>query len=166
VASAHEVFYSNNLSNTGANAATYTAGVCTAISKKITSKYNVKVVDLPPSLSGHCLVLLISLPGSDFSIKYINLRLVTPSQNKIFAQEQMINDLHLALAPHPTKFSILGGDLNFVERAADTTSDFKIEERPCWENFKKMCAFSECHSDTHSFFHRPSIAADSHSQSI
>ena len=113
VASAHEVFYSNNLSNTGANAATYTAGVCTAISKKITSKYKVKVVDLPPSLSGHCLVLHISMPGSDFSIKLINIRLITPSQNKVVAQEKMIKDLHDALVPLPTKFTILGGGPKF-----------------------------------------------------
>jgi hypothetical protein len=97
------------LSNTGANATTHTAGVCTAISKKITSKYKVQVLDLPLSLAGHCLVVHISLPGSDFSIKFINLRLITPSQNKVAAQELMIKDLHTALVPHPTKFTILGG---------------------------------------------------------
>ncbi len=166
IASNHEVFYSNNLSNTGDNATTYTAGVLTAISKKITSKYKVKVVDLPLCLSGHCLVVHISLPGTDFSIKFINIRLVTPSQNKIAAQEMMIKDLHIALAPLPTKFTVLGGDLNFVECAADTTSKFKIEERPCWENFKKMCSISECHSDLHSFFHKPGTAAGNHSQNM
>jgi exonuclease III len=138
IASAHEVFYSNNLSNTGSDDRTHTAGVCTIISKKYTSKYVVKVLDLPTSLSGHCLVVHISLPGSDFSIKLINIRLITPSQNKVAAQEQMIKDLHAALVPHATKFTILGGDLNFVENASDTTSDFKAETRPCWESLKKL----------------------------
>ena len=166
IASAHEVFYSNNLSNTGANGATHTAGVCTAISKKITSKYMVKVVELPISLSGHCLVLHISLPDSDFSIHLINIRLITPPQNKIAAQEQMIKDLHSALAPSPTKFTILGGDLNFVERAADTTGEFKSEDRPCWEKFKKHFALSECTSDLHSFFHKPNTTAKDHSPNM
>lgn len=74
----HEVYYSNNLHNTGPNATSHTAGICTAVSKKISSKYDIKTLKLPSSLQGHALVLFISLPDSDFSLKLINLRLVTP----------------------------------------------------------------------------------------
>jgi hypothetical protein len=135
----------------------YTAGVCTAISKRISSKYNVKVLKLPPSLSGHCIAIFISLPDSDFSIKLINIRLVTPSLNKIAVQELMIKELHGAIASYPYKFTIMGGDLNFVERAADTTGEFENEDRPCWEALKAGLSLSDCLSDLHTFFHMPGL---------
>ena len=132
ILSDYEVLYSNNPSNTGANATTHTAGICTAISRKISTKYAFQTIQLPPSLSGHCLVLLVSLPGTDFSLKLINLRLLTPEQNKLAVQEKMIEDLRGAISSHPTKYTILGGDFNFVERDVDTTSEFKMEKRKQW----------------------------------
>ena len=160
----HEVYYSNNLHNTGPNATSHTAGICTAVSKKISSKYDIKTLKLPSSLQGHALVLFISLPDSDFSLKLINLRLVTPPCNKTEAQETMISDLHAALTPHPSKFTIVGGDFNFVEHAQDTTSDFKSVQRPAWDNFKKDLKLSECISDLHSFFHIPGAAVEDKNQ--
>ena len=69
-------------------------------------------------------------------------------------QERMISELHKAIAPHPSKFSVLGGDLNFVERKVDTTSDFKEEPRPQWARLKQELGLFDCTSDLHSFFHK------------
>jgi hypothetical protein len=44
VLSGHEVFFSNNPSNTGAKASTHTAGICTAISRKISKRYDIKTL--------------------------------------------------------------------------------------------------------------------------
>ena len=142
ILSNHEVTFSNNPSNTGAKASTYTAGVCTAISKKISKDYTLKTIALPPSLLGHCLVTLISLPGTDFSLKLINIRLLTPELDKLGVQEQMIGDLRGALSLHPSKYTIMGGDFNFVERGEDTTSVFKVESRPQWELFRRSTPLS------------------------
>jgi hypothetical protein len=154
ILSNHEVTFSNNPSNTGAKASTYTAGVCTAISRKISKDYNLKTIALPSSLQGHCLVTLISLPGTDFSLKLINIRLLTPELNKLGVQEQMIGDLRGALSSHPSKYTIMGGDFNFVERGEDTTSEFKVESRPQWELFKEEHSLVDCANDLHSFFHK------------
>ena len=161
ILSNHEVYYSNNPLNVGSNATSHTAGVCTAISREISSKYKIQVIEMPNILRGHCMVIIISLPNSDFSLKLINLRLLTPSQKKVEVQESMINALRGVTAGHPSKFTILGGDLNFVERAMDTTSEFKSKSRPCWELLKKELGISECFSDLHTFFHKPGISAES-----
>ena len=160
----HEVYYSNNPFNTGSNGTSHTAGICTAIPRKFAHSYSVKTLKLPASLQGHALVLFISLVNSDFSLKLINLRLVTPSSNKKEAQETMISELRAALAPYPTKFTIAGGDFNFVEHAQDTTSEFKADSRPAWELFKNDLKLSECSSDLHSFFHRPGTAVEEKNQ--
>jgi len=118
-----------------------------------------KTLVMPPSLRGHCLVVVLSLPNTDFSLKLINIRLLTPSLNKLDVQESMINDLRAAIADHPSKFTILGGDLNFVERADDTTSEFKAQARPCWELLKNELGLSECVSDIHTFFHKPGASS-------
>ena len=154
ILSDYEVLFSNNPSNTGANATTHTAGICTAISRKISTKYDIQTIQLPPSLSGHCLVLLVSLPGTDFSLKLINLRLLTPEQNKLAVQEKMIEDLRGAISSHPTKYTILGGDFNFVERDVDTTSEFKMEKRKQWELLLEEQKLADCASDLHTFFHK------------
>ena len=151
----HKTIFSNNPLNTGKNAATYTAGVCTAISKKYVKDYVVKTIELPLCLRGHCLVLFISLPGTDFSLKLINLRLLTPDLNKLDVQESMILELHNAIGHQPSKFTVLGGDFNFVERPSDTTSNFKEEARPQWTRLKTALEISDCTSDLHSFFHKP-----------
>jgi hypothetical protein len=109
ILSNHEVLFSNNPSNTGAKASTYTAGVCTAISRKISKDYELKTIELPPSLQGHCHVTLISLHGTDFSLMLINLRLLTPEQNKLSVQEKMIEDLRGAISAHPSKYTNPGG---------------------------------------------------------
>ena len=129
ILSNHKVVYSNNPLNTGSNATTYTAGVCTAISKDITNTYSMKTLVMPSLLQGHCLVNIISLPNTDFSFKLINLRLLTPSLNKLEVQESMISALRAVIADHPSKFTVLGGDFNFVEHGEDTTSEFKAQAR-------------------------------------
>ena len=106
------------------------------------------------SLSGHCLVTHISLPGTDFSLKLINLRLLTPEQSKLNVQEGMIEALRGAISALPTKFTVLGGDFNFVERAEDTTSEFKAEKRPQWDLLLDEHNLADCTSDLHSFFHK------------
>jgi hypothetical protein len=155
ILSNYEVLFSNNPSNTGDNATTHTAGICTAISRRISMKYVIRTIQLPPSLSGHCLVTYISLPGTDFSLKLINLRLLTPEQNKLSVQEKMIEDLRGAISSHPTKYSIMGGDFNFVERAVDTSSEFLTEKRPQWDLLLAELKLAECSSDLHTFFHKP-----------
>ena len=71
----------------------------------------------------------------------------------------------MPLPPPLPSLLFWGGGLNFVKRVADTTSEFKNADRPCWENFKKHFAISECLSGLHSFFHKPSAASnESHSQ--
>ena len=162
ILSGHEVLYSNNPSNTGKNANTHTAGICTALSKKIFNKYTVKILTLPSALHGHCLALYISLPGTDFSLMLINLRLPTPSKKKVRAQEEFINLLHKAITPFPSKFTILGGDMNFVERASDTSGVFKNKKRPNWDLFKERFLLSDCASDLHTFFHKPGVPSNSH----
>ena len=154
ILSDYEVMFSNNPLNTGANATTHTAGICTAISMKIYKKYVVRTIQLPVCLSGHCLVTHLSLPGTDFSLKLINLRLLTPEQNKLEVQEKMIEELRGAISSHPTKYTILGGDFNFVERAVDTTSDFKPEKRSQWELLLEEQKLADCASDLHTFFHK------------
>jgi len=158
----YNVFYSNNPSNTGDNANTYTAGVCTALSKKIFSKYTVDTLCSPLSLQGHCLALFITLPGTDFSLKLINIRLPTPPNKKVRAQEEFISLLHKAITPFPSKFTILGGDMNFVERASDTSGIFKNKKRPNWEAFKEKLSLFDCASDLHTFFHKPGVPSNSH----
>ena len=164
ILSNHEVFYSNNPLNTKSNATSHTAGMCTAISNDIASAYCLKVLEMPPLLRGHCLVIIISLPNSDFSLKLINIRLLTPSLDKVEVQESMISALRAVISDHPTKFSVLGGDLNFVENARDTTSVFKIQARPCWELLKKDLGLTECISDLHTFFHKPAASVVSQLQ--
>jgi len=66
----------------------------------------------------------------------------------------MIEVLRGALLPHPTKYTILGGDFNFVVRADDTTSDFKPEDRVQWELLLSELKLSDCPSDLHTFFHK------------
>jgi hypothetical protein len=78
--------------------------------------------------------------------------------NKVGVQEAMIKELWDTVAPHPTKFTILGGDLNFVEHEKDTTSEFRIETRPDWDIFKKKLDIFECVSDLHTLFRKPSPA--------
>ena len=155
------VFYSNNPYNVGEGATTYTAGVCTAISRKIFQNYKIENLNLPDDLRGHCIALLISLPGSDFSMKLINIRLPTPNNEKVKVQEGLTSSLHKALSNFPSKFTILGGDMNFVEREADTSSIFKKEDRPNWDLLKDNLHLSECVSDVHTFFHKPRVPNNS-----
>ena len=155
------VFYSNNPYNVGEGATTYTAGVCTAISRKFFQNYKIENLNLPDDLRGHCIALLISLPGSDFSMKLINIRLPTPNNEKVRVQEGLTSSLHKALSNFPSKFTILGGDMNFVEREADTSSIFKKEDRPNWDLLKDNLRLSECVSDVHTFFHKPRVPNNS-----
>ena len=66
----------------------------------------------------------------------------------------MIEVLRGAISTHPTKFTVLGGDFNFVERAEDTTSEFKAEKRPQWDLLLDEHNLADCTSDLHSFFHK------------
>ena len=67
----------------------------------------------------------------------INIRLLTPEQGKVGVQESMIKKLHDVISRYPSKYTILGGDLNFVERSEDTTSLFVPTHRPCWDRLKE-----------------------------
>jgi hypothetical protein len=66
----------------------------------------------------------------------------------------MIETLRGAISTHPSKFTVLGGDFNFVERAEDTTSEFRAEKRPQWDLLLDEHNLADCTSDLHSFFHK------------
>ena len=159
VLSSHTLFYSNNPENTGAKASTYTAGVCTAVTRSITSQFVTSSIDLHVSLAGHALVIRFELPGSDFSLNLVNIRLVTPPSGKVEAQEVQIKHLLDSLNKHPAKFTIMTGDFNFVEREQDSTSNFPCAPRPMWDSLLDTLSLKDQTSDVHTFFHRPT---DSH----
>jgi hypothetical protein len=96
----------------------------------------------------------------------INIRLLTPVQDKVAVQESMIMELHKVVSQKPSKYTILGGDFNFVERNEDTTGPFVPVHRPCWERLKEDLGIHDCTSDVHSFFHKPSTGSSSWSTRI
>ena len=151
----HTLFYSNNPANTGSNASTYTAGVCTALSNTLCSKFVVSTVPLHSSLSGHALALLLCLPGTDFSLLLLNIRLLTPPGDKTTVQEEQVRRLRKSLSHLHPKYTIMTGDFNFVDRHQDTSSTYTHTSRPQWDKLIHKFSLWDVICDSHSFFHRP-----------
>ena len=151
----HKVFYSNNPHNTKSKVSTFTAGIATAVARHITDRYVCSVVPLDPELSGHALVVKVSLPHTDFSLLLINVRLHT-GQHSVIEQEDQVRLLHAAIGAHPTKYTILFGDFNFVEKENDTTSTFSHQNRPHWDSLISSLHLHSVPNDVHTFHHHPS----------
>ena len=155
----HTFFYSNNPLNVNIDSlVSCTAGVVTAVKNSFFDKFKINPINLHPDLEGHALVIRMTAHDGSFSINFINIRLTADSDKKLEKQEKQIILLRESLRDHPADFSFLGGDLNFIENADDSTSvDFVAVNRKEWDAFLGEHRLKRVSNDTHTFY---SIPAD------
>jgi hypothetical protein len=104
---------------------------------------------------------------SPFSVNLINVRFTADSEEKVEKQERQAKLLRESLRTYPAKYTIMGGDFNFIERESDTTSpDFSVASRKEWDELCSELKLRYIPNDVHTFFSVPSDGSTPRSSAL
>ena len=147
-------------------------GVVIIVRLKLLDYYSVLQVKLHASLQGHALALHFSpiATNGDSPFTAVNCYLYTGTDRGdhfVIKGEQL---KHLTSIP-TQRHLFMGGDFNFLEDRADTTSSTEYHTHPekfatIWHNFKKKYGISQIHSDSHTYYKICKDANKSHSSRL
>ena len=143
------------------------AGTVTLISPKITDTHKPTKLPISPDAAGHVLpVLLTPYDSTDYSFLVLNLYLATGKQQAA----RLASQLRAAAAIPSADYNFAGGDLNFVEDAADTTGSephrLPAYAKGAWDSFLMHFRLSEAVQSLHTYFTISTNITNSHSSRL
>ena len=143
------------------------AGTVTLISPKLTATHKPTKVPISPDAAGHVLpVLLTPFDSTDHSILVLNLYLATGKKQAA----RLAGQLRAAAALPSADYNFAGGDLNFVEDAADTTGSephkLPVYAKGAWDSFLTHFRLSEAAQSLHTYFTISTNIINSHSSRL